>query len=302
MDFEIVKDYFQFIKHFDGVTKKVNLNDFLKSCEFVLRLAKCDAETKLILDYIINVGLGGKAAHIVQRRQPETFDDIKFALINNFEDEFKTTMITEFPFKPMEKGVLDILGPLPTSVNGYNFLMIFQDSFSKYSMAFPLRHNNTETIARKFVKHIILKHGLLKWIVTNQGQNFSSSLFKDVRKLFKIDQIQFSTYHPEPNDQRSQRTLRQYLKYLIYNNRDNWDELVSFGCFSFNTTVNENTGYKPHFLLFGKNANVPNLKIENKPLYSFDDYNNKIQQNMQRNNLKQSFAFIGGIGIEIVRE
>lgn len=287
---EIVKDYFQFIKPFDGVTKKFNLNDFLKSCEFVLRLAECDAERKLIVDYIINVGLGGKAANLVQRKHPETFYEIKTILINNFEDDFEPPiMITEFPFKPMEKGALIILGPLPISANGYTYLLIFQDLFSKYSMAFPMRQISTETIARKFVKHVILKHGLLKLIVTNLGHNFPNSLFKEVRKLFKINQIQFSSYHPEPNEPRSQRTLQQYLRHLIYNNQENWDELVSFGCFSFNTTVNENTGYKPHFILFGKDNNGPsNLIIKNKPLFSFDDYDNKVKQNMQRNNPKKS--------------
>lgn len=193
-------------------------------------------------------------------------------------------VITDTPTKPMEKCSLDIVGPLPKTANGHLYLLTFQDLFTKFSIAIPLRAIDSETIARKFVKYIILKYGLMETILTDQGSNFLSLLFKNICKIFKIKKIQTSAYHPESNGciERFHRTLKEYLRHFINNNQDNWNELVSFGCFSYNTTIHESTGFTPHFLHFGRDAQVPSsLHAENKSFYEYNDFVSEVQHNIR---------------------
>lgn len=123
-------------------------------------------------------------------------------------------VITDTPTEPMDKIALDIVGKLPKSIKRHEYLLTFQDVFSKYTIAIPLKNIDSETIADKFVKHIISKLGLVKIVLTDQGSNFTSALFKNICKIFGLKNIQTSAYHPESNGYLEQfhRPLKDYFE------------------------------------------------------------------------------------------
>jgi len=67
--------------------------------------------------------------------------------------------------------------------------------------------------SKEFVTKIVLKHGIPEKILTDQGTNFLSEIFKNMCKLLKINKIQTTAYHPESNGalERSHRTLSATL-------------------------------------------------------------------------------------------
>ena len=69
-------------------------------------------------------------------------------------------------------------------------------------------------------------------IVTDQGSNFMSDVFKRICKHFKISKISTTAYHPESNGalERSHKSLLNYIRSYI-NPKDN-----NYACFSYNTT------------------------------------------------------------------
>jgi len=69
------------------------------------------------------------------------------------------------------------------------------------------------TIARAFVEEIILKFGIPQTILTDQGSNFMSEVFRNVCKLLKIKKIKCTAYHPQTNGalERTHRVLVEYL-------------------------------------------------------------------------------------------
>jgi transposase InsO family protein len=95
--------------------------------------------------------------------------------------------------------LLDVVGPLPVTESGMKYILTCQDNLSKYFIAAPLQNQKTEEIANTFVKHIILVYGIPNEIVTDQGANFMSDVFKRISKLFKIEKICTTAYHPESN-------------------------------------------------------------------------------------------------------
>jgi hypothetical protein len=90
------------------------------------------------------------------------------------------TTTVEHPFK---KCSLDIVGPLPETTKGNKYILTFQDDLSKLVTAIPIPQQDAETVAREFVLNIILKMGTPKQILTDQGTNFLSEIFKNVCKL-----------------------------------------------------------------------------------------------------------------------
>ncbi|KAG5880834.1 hypothetical protein JTB14_027615 [Gonioctena quinquepunctata] len=81
--------------------------------------------------------------------------------------------------EPWELTSMDIVGPLVTSMNGNRYLLTFQDYFTKYPEVIPLSDQKADTIARAFVEQIIVRHGTPRKLLTDQGENFTSTLFKE---------------------------------------------------------------------------------------------------------------------------
>jgi hypothetical protein len=70
------------------------------------------------------------------------------------------TKITTTPEVVWEKCALDIVGPLNRTLDGNRYVLIFQDEFSKYTLAIPIDHQDAVTIAKAFVEEVILKFGI----------------------------------------------------------------------------------------------------------------------------------------------
>jgi len=126
-------------------------------------------------------------------------------------------ILTDTSGKPFHKCALDIVGPLNITTSGNKYLLTFQNDLTKFSKAIPIPNQEATTVAREFVTKIICEHGIPETVLTDQGTNFLSEVFKNVCKLLKITKVQTTAYHPESNGalERSHRTLAEYLRYYI---------------------------------------------------------------------------------------
>ena len=97
--------------------------------------------------------------------------------------------ITSTAKQPFERCALDIVGPLTESTSGNKYILTFQDDLSKYLAAVPIPQQDAETVARAFVLNIVLKFGAPAQLLTDQGSNFLSDLFKNVCRLLRIKKV-----------------------------------------------------------------------------------------------------------------
>ena len=88
--------------------------------------------------------------------------------------------ITTTSTTPFEKIFLDIVGPLPLSINGNKYLLTLQDELSKYSLAIPIQTMDAETVSKNFVLHFISRFGMPNTLLTDQGTNLQT--FKNKKK------------------------------------------------------------------------------------------------------------------------
>jgi hypothetical protein len=192
--------------------------------------------------------------------------------------------ITDTQTTPWDKIYLDIVGPLTITENGNKYILTCQDNLSKYFIGVPLQSQTAEEVSNVFVKYIVLVYGIPTEIVTDQGANFMSDIFKRICKLFKINKICTTAYHPESNGalERTHKTLSNYLRCFCDKRLNDWDELLPFACFTYNTTPHSVTKYTPYEVLFGRIANIPGkLQRQPQPLYNFDDIVLQIKSRMQ---------------------
>ncbi|XP_023223278.1 uncharacterized protein LOC111624612 [Centruroides sculpturatus] len=163
--------------------------------------------------------------------------------------------------KIFERTALDIQGPFPTTNNGNKYLLVFVDHFSRWAEAVPLPDVTAKTVAKAFVTQVILRHSVPKQLLTDRGANFTSKMMREVCDLLHIERLLTTAYHPQCNGmvERLNKTLIDILTHYVDKDQRNWDEMVPYALFAYNTTVHSSTNETPYYLLYGRD-----------PIYPFD--------------------------------
>ena len=71
--------------------------------------------------------------------------------------------------------ILDVCDPTP---DGYRYILVIADYFSKWTEAFPMKNKCADTVADILVEKIILRFGMPLVIHSDQGLEFENGLMK----------------------------------------------------------------------------------------------------------------------------
>ena len=66
---------------------------------------------------------------------------------------------------------MDIVGPLPRSARGHQYILVVTDYATRYPEAVPMKNIDADRVAEELV-NIFSRVGLTKEILTDQGANF----------------------------------------------------------------------------------------------------------------------------------
>src|SRR5262245_20589098 len=72
---------------------------------------------------------------------------------------------------------IDIVGPLPVSSRGHQYLLTLVDHFTRWIEAVPIANISAECCAEKFMEHWVSRYGTPAIVVSDQGRQFESTLF-----------------------------------------------------------------------------------------------------------------------------
>ena len=99
----------------------------------------------------------------------------------------------------------------------------------------------------------------LKKIITDQGRNFDSELIEHLCQLAGVQKLQTSPYQPQTNGkcERFNGTLLNMLGTLTPEQKKDWKSHVPALLHAYNCTRNAATGFRPYFLLFGREPRLP---------------------------------------------
>ena len=67
----------------------------------------------------------------------------------------ESAILTDTPMEPNEKVALDIIGPLPKTKRGNQYILSIQDQLTKYLMLIPLKDQKAETIIPQLMDHYV---------------------------------------------------------------------------------------------------------------------------------------------------
>ena len=77
--------------------------------------------------------------------------------------------ITTTARRPFERCAIEIVGPTTETRKENMYVLTFQDDQTKFVVAEPIRAQDADTVAREFVRNIVLKFGAPELALSDQG-------------------------------------------------------------------------------------------------------------------------------------
>ncbi|GFU85490.1 hypothetical protein TNCV_3178121 [Trichonephila clavipes] len=157
---------------------------------------------------------------------------------------------------PFHRIGIDLLGRFPMSAHGNKWIIVCTDYSTRYAITKALPTAEVDEIAKFLLEEIVLRHGAPRVIITDRGAVFRSRLVSSLVDLCNIDHRFTTAYHPQTNGltERFNKTLADMLSMYVDVEQKNWDEILPFVTFAYNTAKQETTGFTPFYLLHGREA------------------------------------------------
>ncbi|KAL0229243.1 hypothetical protein GEMRC1_013862 [Eukaryota sp. GEM-RC1] len=157
--------------------------------------------------------------------------------------------------RPFARLNVDTIGPLPKDQNGNQFLLVFVDSFTRYTILSPLEELNSREVAYRLVWDVIAIFGIPFCIHSDNGTEFANAIFEAICNLLAIEVSRLIPHFSQSNGlvERRHRDVLQSLRRLLvdFNDYDNWSTYIPTVQLQINATNSSVTGHSPYELMFG---------------------------------------------------
>ena len=158
---------------------------------------------------------------------------------------------------PFDHLALDLIGPMPLSDGGFNYILTIVDVATRFTILRPLQTKLASEMVETLFK-IMCDFGLAKIIQSDNGKEFSNQLMREFMNLCKSAQRFLTPYHPSANGlvEKMNHSVIQTLKKMLDGVEHEWVQRLPAVQLMLNTKVNQTTGSEPFSLMFGRMANL----------------------------------------------
>ena len=157
----------------------------------------------------------------------------------------------------------DFVGPLAKTTRGNQYLLTAIDLGTDWTIAQAIPKRSSEAITG-MLQYIIFTYGKPVSVLTDNGEEFLSYQVQNLLQRFGIQHRRTSPYHPQTNGrlEKFNDVLTQMLARMTAPERQNaWDECLPDALLAHRAHTSSSTGVSPFFLLYGREARLPQERI-----------------------------------------
>ena len=160
--------------------------------------------------------------------------------------------------KPFQVISMDLKGTLDEAPRGNKYVLVINDSMTKFAITEPIPQANKRTIIEVLLTRMTLIYGPPEVLLTDRGANLVSKYCEQIYAKYAIKHVITSAYHPQVNG-----VTENFNKYVGQNlaifspKSTDWDLYVPFMSFAYNTAVHSVTEQTPYYMLMGFEPRVP---------------------------------------------
>ena len=152
---------------------------------------------------------------------------------------------------------MDLVGPLLTSAESFKYLFTMVDRSSRWLEATPLQTLVAEDCVDALISSWVARFGVPTIITSDQGRQFTSSLWAGLTKLLGIKHVQTTAYHPQSNGivERAHGQQKAALRAQLAGSR--WPEHLPWVLLGLRTAPKEDSGISAAELVYGAALALP---------------------------------------------
>ena len=176
----------------------------------------------------------------------------------------------ELPQFPWTSITMDFITKFPPSMDPttkevYDSIMVVVDRHTKYSTIIPFREEyNTVQLAYLFLDKVVKIRRFPEEIISDRDKLFTSAYWKTITGESGVKVKLSTAYHPQTDGQteRTNRTLKTYLRHYVNAQQDNWVPMLPLAEISMNNLISAATGTTPFYANYGRH---PRMLSDPKP-------------------------------------
>ena len=174
------------------------------------------------------------------------------------------------PSYPWERVSMDILGGFPCSMNGYKYLLVIVDAFTRYCELVPVRDKSAVSVAAAFKERILDRHNAPTVLVTDNGLEFNNAVLSELCRLYNVRKCNILPHHPASNglSERLNRKILNTLRANVNFRHEAWDEFISDVQCTLNRSYHKTIRDTPFYALHGFDKVMPYDVLHRSPDHS----------------------------------
>lgn len=157
------------------------------------------------------------------------------------------------PSRPWEMISIDLIGPLPRSKKGNNYILVIIDVFTKFTLLHPINKPTSNKVIQFLEEQVFLMFGVPFVAIQDNGSQFISKKYKQLLKDYDVRPWYTASYHPQANSvERMNRSVKTAIRAYVISDHKGWDvQLPQIGC-AIRTALHQSTKFTPYYLNFGQ--------------------------------------------------
>ena len=160
--------------------------------------------------------------------------------------------------EPWEMVAVDLMGPLPKSYAGHEYVLVAVDHYTKWTEVFPLKAATGKVIACTIARQLFSRYGAPKVLLSDNGSQFTSKALQSICAHWGVQQLFITPYHPQTNwVERVNRNLKSMMRAYVEDDHRTWDIHIAEFAFALNTAKHETTGVEPSMLMLKRQIRTP---------------------------------------------
>ena len=167
--------------------------------------------------------------------------------------------LTLASYRAMQRLQVDAIGPLPKTGNGFEYILVIIDTFSRWVMLYPTKSTGADECAKAFIEHFGL-FGVANEVVSDNGPQLKNETVAQALELLGAKHNLNIAYSSEENGivERENKEIIRHIRGFVYDSKapNEWDDLIPFVQRILNAEVASSHGFSPADIVFGKAINL----------------------------------------------
>ncbi|UYV64560.1 K02A2.6-like [Cordylochernes scorpioides] len=157
---------------------------------------------------------------------------------------------------PFQRVGMDLLGRFPKSDTGNKWIIVCTDYLTRFAVTKTLPTGEAKEAAKFLMEDVVLKHGAPREIITDRGRVFQSKLIAELTNQCSSIHRFTKAYHPQTNGltERLNKTLANMIAMYVSVEQKDWDVILPYVTFAYNTAKQDTTGFTPFELIHGRES------------------------------------------------